>query len=181
MTDDFWTQERTDLMVKLYQEGHSALEISKLIGAPTRNMICGKLHRLKKRGAINTLTRVYKPAFVKPKVKLWKAPKIAKPLPAPKQEVVAVFISSEPRGQHSATITRIRPNGCRYIADSLPLGDMDQAVMCGDTKSEGSSYCAHHKKLCTINLTPAEYKKKNLALNRGVLWKANQTRATRAG
>ena len=181
MTDDFWTQERTDLMVKLYQEGHSALEISKIIGAPTRNMICGKLHRLKKVGAINTLTRVYKPAFVKPKVKLWKAPKVVKPLPISKQEVVALFVRSEPLGQHSATLTRIKPNGCRYIADSLPLGDMDQAIMCGDTKSEGSSYCAHHKKLCTINLTPAEYKKKNLALNRGVLWKANQTRATRAG
>ena len=181
MKDDFWTQERTDQMVKLYQEGHSALEISKLIGAPTRNMICGKLHRLKKVGAINIVTRVYKPAFVKPKVKLWKAPKVIKPLPISKQEVVALFVRSEPLGQHSATLTRIKPNGCRYIADSLPLGDMDQAIMCGDTKSEGSSYCAHHKKLCTINLTPAEYKKKNLALNRGVLWKANQTRATRAG
>jgi hypothetical protein len=183
MTDDFWTQERTDQMVRLYQEGHSALEISKLIGAPTRNMICGKLHRLKKQGAINTIDRVYKPAFVKPKVKLWKAPKAQaiKPKPISKQEVVALFVSSEPRGQHSATLIRIRPNGCRYIADSLSSGDMDQAIMCGDTKSEGSAYCAHHKKLCVSDLTPADYKRKNLSLNRGVMWKVNQGRATKAG
>ena len=181
MKDDFWTQERTDLMVKLYQEGHSALEIAKLIGAPTRNMICGKLHRLKKRGAINTFNRVYKPVLAAPRIKLWKAPKVVKPLPISKQEVVALFVRSEPRGQHSATLTRIKPNGCRYIADSLPLGDMDQAIMCGDTKVEGSSYCAHHKKLCVSDLTPADYKRKNQSLNRGVMWKANQTRATRAG
>jgi GcrA cell cycle regulator len=183
MTDVFWTQERTDQMVQLYLNGNSATEIARIIGAPTRNMICGKLHRMKKIGAIDVATRVYKPAFVKPKAKLWKAPKAEaiKPKPISKQEVVALFVSSEPRGQHSATLIRIRPNGCRYIADSLPLGDMDQAIMCGDTKSEGSSYCAHHKKLCYSDLTPAEYKKKNAALNRGVMWKVNQGRATRAG
>ncbi len=183
MTDDFWTQERTDLMVKLYQEGHSALEISKLIGAPTRNMICGKLHRLKKRGAINTFNRIYKPVLAAPRIKLWKAPKAKaiKPKPTFKQEVVAMFVSTGPRGQHSATLTRIRPNGCRYIADAMPIGDMDQAVMCGEQKVEGSAYCAVHKALCVSNLTPSDYKKKNAALNRGVLWKANQTRATRAG
>ena len=181
MTDDFWTQERTDQMVKLYQEGHSALEISKIIEAPTRNMICGKLHRLKKAGAINTLTKVYKPVLAAPRIKLWKAPKVVKPLPISKQEVVALFVRSEPRGQHSATLTRIKPNGCRYIADSLPIGDMDQAIMCGDPKSEGSSYCAHHKKLCVSDLTPADYKRKNQSLNRGVMWKVNQGRATRAG
>jgi GcrA cell cycle regulator len=183
MKDDFWTQERTDLMVRLYQEGHSALEISKLIGAPTRNMICGKLHRMKKSGVISFVTRVYKPAFVKPKAKLWKAPKAEaiKPKPTLKQEVVALFVSSEPRGQHSATLTRIKPNGCRYIADSLSSGDMDQAIMCGDTKVEGSSYCVHHKKLCVSDLTPADYRKKNASLNRGVMWKVNQGRATKAG
>ena len=183
MIDDFWTQERTDLMVKLYQEGHSALEISKIIEAPTRNMICGKLHRMKKQGAINIINRVYKPTIVKPRLKLWKAPKAQaiKPKPTLKQEVVALFVSSEPRGQHSATLIRIRPNGCRYIADSLSSGDMDQAVMCGDTKSEGSSYCDHHKKLCYSDLTPADYKRKNQSLNRGVMWKVNQGRATRAG
>lgn len=183
MTDDFWTQERTDQMVKLYQEGHSALEISKLIGAPTRNMICGKLHRLKKRGAINTFNRVYKPVLAAPRIKLWKAPKAKaiKPKPTLKQEVVTLFVSTEPRGQHSATLTRIRPNGCRYIADAAPVGDMDQAVMCGEQKVEGSAYCAAHKALCVSNLTPSDYKKKNAALNRGVMWKVNQGRATRAG
>ena len=181
MKDDFWTQERTDLMVKLYQDGHSATEIARTIGAPTRNMICGKIHRMKLRGAIDTATKVYRPIISVPKIKLWKAPKVVKPLPISKQEVVALFVRSEPRGQHSATLTRIKPNGCRYIADSLPIGDMDQAVMCGDTKVEGSSYCSAHKALCVSNLTLADYKKKNAALNRGVMWKVNQGRATRAG
>ena len=183
MTDDFWTQERTDLMVKLYQEGHSATEIARIIGAPTRNMICGKIHRMKLRGAIDTATKVYRPVISAPRIKLWKAPKAKaiKPKPTLKQEVVAMFVSTESRGQHSATLTRIRPNGCRYIADTAPIGDMDQAVMCGEQKVEGSSYCSAHKKLCVSDLTPADYKRKNQSLNRGVMWKVNQNRATRAG
>jgi len=183
MTDDFWTQENTDQMVKLYLDGHSATEIAKAIGAPTRNMICGKIHRMKLRGVIDIAKRVYRPTISVPKIKLWKAPKAQaiKPKPISKQEVVAMVVNNEPRGLFAATLTRIKPNGCRYIADSLPLGDMDQAVMCGDTKIEGSSYCAHHKKLCYSDLTPAEYKRKNLSLNRGVMWKVNQGRATRAG
>jgi len=183
MTDDFWTQERTDQMIKLYLEGHSATEIAKAIGAPTRNTICGKIHRLKKAGAINVVNRIYKPAFVKPKVKLWKALKAQaiKPKPISKQEVVAMVVNNEPRGQYSATLTRIRPNGCRYIAEALPIGDMDQAVMCGEQKVEGSAYCAAHKTLCVSDLTPADYKRKNQSLNRGVMWKVNQGRATRAG
>ena len=180
MKDDFWTQDRTDQMVKLYLEGHSATEIAKAIGAPTRNTICGKIHRMKLRGAIDTVNRVYRPVISAPKIKLWKAPKVVKLLPAPKKEV-AVVVNPVSHGQHSATLTRIRPNGCRYIADAMPIGDMDQAVMCGEQKVEGSSYCAAHKTLCVSNLTPADYKRKNLSLNRGVMWKVNQGRATRAG
>lgn len=181
MTDNFWTQERIDQMVQLYLAGHTATEIARIIGAPTRNMICGKIHRLKKAGVINIVDRIYKPVFVKPKVKLWKALKAIKPKLISKQEVVAMVVNNEPRGLFAATLTRIRPNGCRYIAEAVSYGDMDQAIMCGDAKAEGSAYCPAHKKLCVSGLTPAEYKKKNAALNRGVMWKVNQGRATRAG
>jgi GcrA cell cycle regulator len=183
MTDDFWTQDRIDQMVQLYLNGNSATEIARIIGAPTRNMICGKIHRMKLCGAIDTTKRIYRPTISVPKVKLWKAPKAKaiKPKPTLKQEVVAMVVNNEPRGLFAATLTRIRPNGCRYIAEALPYGDMDQAIMCGDAKAEGSAYCPAHKKLCGSGLTPAEYKKKNAALNRGVMWKVNQGRATRAG
>ena len=183
MTEDFWTQDRTDQMVQLYLNGNSATEIARIIGAPTRNMICGKIHRMKLRGVIDTAKRIYRPTISVPKIKLWKALKAQaiKPKPISRQEVVAMVVNNEPRGLYAATLTRIKPNGCRYIADSLPLGDMDQAVMCGDAKAEGSAYCPAHKKLCYSDLTPAEYKRKNLSLNRGVMWKVNQGRATRAG
>jgi hypothetical protein len=92
-----------------------------------------------------------------------------------------MVVNNEPRGLFAATLTRIRPNGCRYIAEAAPYGDMDQAIMCGDARAEGSAYCPAHKKLCGSGLTPAEYKKKNAALNRGVMWKVNQGRASRAG
>jgi GcrA cell cycle regulator len=183
MIDDFWTQERTDQMVQLYLDGNSATEIARIIGAPTRNMICGKIHRMKQRGAIDTAKRIYRPTISVPKIKLWKAPKAQaiKPRPISKQEVVAMVVNNEPRGLYAATLTRIKPNGCKYISDNLSSGDMDQAIMCGDPKIEGSSYCAHHKKICYSDLTPAEYKRKNQSLNRGVMWRVNQGRATRAG
>ena len=41
-----WTAEREDLLKKLWNKGHTASQIAKIIGDTTRNAVIGKAHRL---------------------------------------------------------------------------------------------------------------------------------------
>jgi len=41
-----WTDERVDLLKKMWNEGHSASTIAKELGGVTRNAVIGKVHRL---------------------------------------------------------------------------------------------------------------------------------------
>ena len=42
-----WTDERVELLRKLWSEGHSASQIAAQLGSVTRNAVIGKVHRLK--------------------------------------------------------------------------------------------------------------------------------------
>ena len=41
-----WTDERIELLTKLWAEGHSASQIAGRLGGVTRNAVIGKVHRL---------------------------------------------------------------------------------------------------------------------------------------
>ena len=41
-----WTEDRVDVLKKLWAEGHSASQIAKQLGGVTRNAVIGKVHRL---------------------------------------------------------------------------------------------------------------------------------------
>ncbi len=41
-----WTDERVDLLKKMWGEGQSASQIAKELGGVTRNAVIGKVHRL---------------------------------------------------------------------------------------------------------------------------------------
>jgi GcrA cell cycle regulator len=41
-----WTDERTELAVKLWQGGKTAAEVAKELGGVTRNAVIGKMHRM---------------------------------------------------------------------------------------------------------------------------------------
>ena len=45
-----WTDERVDLLIKLWSEGLSASQIAGQLGSVTRNAVIGKVHRLKLEG-----------------------------------------------------------------------------------------------------------------------------------
>ncbi|MEO0633688.1 MAG: GcrA family cell cycle regulator [Pseudomonadota bacterium] len=76
-----WTDERVELLKKMWGEGQSASQIAKELGGVTRNAVIGKVHRLglsNRAGGGGT-------AKAEPKAK--PAPKAeAKPKPAPKAE-----------------------------------------------------------------------------------------------
>jgi GcrA cell cycle regulator len=76
-----WTDERVELLKKMWGEGQSASQIAKELGGVTRNAVIGKVHRLglsnRTSGAANpeTKPKVAPKADPKPKV----APKPAEP------------------------------------------------------------------------------------------------------
>jgi len=41
-----WTEDRVEVLKKLWAEGHSASQIAKELGGVTRNAVIGKVHRL---------------------------------------------------------------------------------------------------------------------------------------
>ncbi len=63
-----WTDERVDLLKKLWGEGQSASQIAKELGGVTRNAVIGKVHRLglsNRAGATPAKTAEKKPAKAK--------------------------------------------------------------------------------------------------------------------
>ncbi|SHG53727.1 GcrA family cell cycle regulator [Cognatishimia maritima] len=69
-----WTDERVEILKKMWGEGQSASQIAKELGGVTRNAVIGKVHRL---GLSNRAGSGGAKADAKPKAE-------AKPKPAPK-------------------------------------------------------------------------------------------------
>jgi GcrA cell cycle regulator len=76
-----WTDERVELLKKMWSEGQSASQIAKELGGVTRNAVIGKVHRL---GLSNRAA-----AAVKPEPK-------AKPAPKPESKPKAATKQPEP-------------------------------------------------------------------------------------
>ncbi len=78
-----WTDERVELLKKMWGEGQSASQIAKELGGVTRNAVIGKVHRL---GLSNRSAGATPSAKTEAKAKPAKEPKVAK---APKPEPAA--------------------------------------------------------------------------------------------
>ncbi|KEP71359.1 GcrA cell cycle regulator [Thioclava sp. BHET1] len=61
-----WTDERVELLKKMWSEGQSASQIAKELGGVTRNAVIGKVHRL---GLSNRAGGAAEPAKPEPKAK----------------------------------------------------------------------------------------------------------------
>ena len=87
-----WTEERVELLKKLWAEGLSASQVAKQLGGVTRNAVIGKVHRL---GLSNRATTASaKPATAsKAEAKSATEPK---PKAAPKPATVAKPVAPEP-------------------------------------------------------------------------------------
>ena len=79
-----WTDERVELLKKMWGEGQSASQIAKELGGVTRNAVIGKVHRLGLSNRATTTTAAPKAeAKAKPAPKAEAKP-TPKPTPAPK-------------------------------------------------------------------------------------------------
>ena len=76
-----WTDERVDVLKKMWGEGQSASVIAKELGGVTRNAVIGKVHRL---GLSNRITSTTAKPATKDKVKAGMKAKPAVPAAPPK-------------------------------------------------------------------------------------------------
>lgn len=149
-----WTDERVELLKKLWQDGLSASQIAKQLGGVTRNAVIGKVHRLGLSG---------RAAPSKPQRTVFKAPRPARP---------AAMVVTAPRRMSDSSPTP--PTPVRYIDErpgtatvltlgahmcKWPIGDpaLDSFTFCGRRSDEGP-YCHEHAE---VAYQPAQAKKKS--------------------
>ena len=96
-----WTDERVELLKKMWGEGQSASQIAKELGGVTRNAVIGKVHRLGLSNRATTTTKSDAKAKAAPKQETKAAPKSPSPPkePEPKPVVTPARRQIIPAGQ----------------------------------------------------------------------------------
>lgn len=159
-----WTDERVELLKKLWNDGLSASQIAAELGNVTRNAVIGKVHRLGLSGRAKSpgsaTPRPRKPAARPPshpaghqsggagltRGNTALAPQFAPEIeaeaqveraPAPSEDVVVPF-------SERVTIMDLREYMCRW-----PMGDptSPEFRFCGGRSATGLPYCAYHARI----------------------------------
>jgi GcrA cell cycle regulator len=178
-----WTDERVELLRKLWMDGLSASQIAtELSNGITRNAVIGKVHRLGLSGRVKNAA----PAAPRPRVQ---APRAAKPM-APRPMTTAVrgntiMIVEESVQEvqvlrpvedvvvpisERVTIMELKEAMCRW-----PLGDPSTAEFryCGSRSDVGASYCSHHSRMA---YQPAQDRRRERERERRLQQQALQAR-----
>lgn len=111
-----WTDERVELLKKMWAEGQSASQIAKELGGVTRNAVIGKVHRL---GLSNRTGSGPAPAAAAP-AKEAKPVKEAKAKPAPKPAEPEPEV--KPRETAAASVAETRPVPTPARKQIIPAG-----------------------------------------------------------
>lgn len=150
-----WTDERVELLKKLWQDGLSASQIAKQLGGVTRNAVIGKVHRLGLSGRA-TPSKPARPAF--------KAPRPARTISAapsvPRRIAEPVSLPSAPPTRYvdeapgTATVLTLGAHMCKW-----PIGDpaLENFTFCGRRTDDGP-YCHEHSQ---VAYQPAQAKKRS--------------------
>ncbi|MEM0985998.1 MAG: GcrA family cell cycle regulator [Pseudomonadota bacterium] len=157
-----WTEDRVEVLKKLWAEGHSASQIAKELGGVTRNAVIGKVHRLGLSGRATPSRPVKRPprlARPKPRVMPDGTVSAPKPFTAPgvsvalREEVEKLDPLPLENGD-TATVLTIRDSMCKW-----PIGDPadPKFAFCGRKACSGP-YCAEHAKVAFQPARKREHK-----------------------
>jgi GcrA cell cycle regulator len=147
-----WTEERVELLRKLWQEGLSASRIAGELGGVSRNAVIGKVHRLGLSGRgqpSSSIKRQRKPRLAqgaaaprRPRRPLSIGNNALKAEAMPeaerRQETVVVPIAKR------LTIEKLTERTCKW-----PIGDPgdEDFHFCGHDSLEGLPYCQYHARV----------------------------------
>ena len=137
-----WTQERVDLMAKLWKDGLSASDVASRLGGVTRSAVIGKVHRLGLSGRTKRMGRAA--AINQHRRNAWKTKPTAK-FPRPAIKIVAEpwvpiaepFVPVEER----KSLLNLQDEDCRW-----PFGD-GPFSFCACAKEPGLPYCRPHAQI----------------------------------
>ena len=145
-----WTDERVELLKKMWSEGQSASQIAKELGGVTRNAVIGKVHRLglsNRSGGATTSNG--KPAAMESVEKPAPAARPAaseKPEAAPKPEP-----KPEPEPERSSNVTHLRK---AIVPAGQPLPPQPSAnEISPEALAKQSEVEKHAKRLTLMELT----------------------------
>ncbi len=151
-----WTDERVELLKKLWSEGLSASQIAGEFGGITRNAVIGKVHRLglsgRAKAPSSSAPRQRKPRapaqFIRPPRPMTRGNTALAPRSAPLFEVEVeaepeLVDNVIPMGQR-CTILQLTEATCHW-----PVGDPGSPdfFFCGGKSANGLPYCAHHSRI----------------------------------
>jgi len=148
-----WTDERVELLKKLWADGLSASQIANELGNVTRNAVIGKVHRLglsgRAKSPSSAAPRQRKPRAHAHMLRVRPAMRgntALATLPGyeldvePEPELIENII---PIGQR-CSLLELTDDKCRW-----PIGDPGSAdfFFCGGKPSEGLPYCGYHSRV----------------------------------
>ncbi|WP_439575762.1 GcrA family cell cycle regulator [Phreatobacter sp.] len=154
-----WTDERVELLKKLWNDGLSASQIAGELGSVTRNAVIGKVHRLGLSGRAKPTastaprarktTRAAPSAPPRPSMPASRSNLAFKPRPAPmllpqvEAARPAEIDNVVPMGER-CTIMELKEYSCRW-----PIGDpgKDDFRYCGARSGSGIPYCSYHARI----------------------------------
>jgi len=146
-----WTDDRVEILTKLWAEGLSASQIAKQLGGVTRNAVIGKVHRLGLSGrATPSRPRKATNKSATPrtrKASTLSAPRAPRPIVAATPPPPPLEAKPLPTGEY-ATILTIRDHMCKW-----PIGDPSSSEFrfCGRKVKDGEPYCEAH---CSVAYQP---------------------------
>lgn len=178
-----WTDERVELLKKLWSDGLSASQIAGELGNVTRNAVIGKVHRLGLSGRAKSAPATSAPRSSAPRKTPTRSPSHpmggqgghagmtrganalapqysaeaeaeTQAAPAPSEDVVIPF-------SERVTIMDLREYMCRW-----PMGDPTTAEFrfCGGRSQTGMPYCSYHAR---IAYQPAADRRRDRKVARG--------------
>ena len=154
-----WTDERVELLKKLWAEGLSASQIANQLGGVSRNAVIGKVHRLKLSGRGRA-------SAAQPRAKKASSSATAKSASRPTRSVttsvgataLAVQFDAEPVARQvlrpaedvvvpisrRLSLIQLTERTCKW-----PNGDplAEDFSFCGNEAGENGPYCGYHSKL----------------------------------
>ncbi len=156
-----WTDERVEMLKKLWADGLSASQVAKQLGGVTRNAVIGKVHRLGLSGRATpsrparprpqTTARAMAPLRGRPDplVAERRAEELRSEAHVERAEIARVEAEIDP--SQRATVLTLTEHTCKW-----PIGDPGRPGFhfCGRGADSGAPYCAEHARLAYQPVQP---------------------------
>jgi len=158
-----WTDERVEMLKKLWADGLSASQVAKQLGGVTRNAVIGKVHRLGLSGRATpsrparprpqTASRAMAPLRGRPDplVAERRAEEMRAATPHVERAEVARIEAEAMDPSQRATVLTLTEHTCKW-----PIGDPGRPGFhfCGRGADSGAPYCTEHARLAYQPVQP---------------------------